>query len=88
MRIFYGMKLTDSHNGFRAFSRKAAEKIRIKSDGMEHASEIIEQIAEHKLRYEEVPNTITYSEETLRKGQGNSNAIRIMRKMIVGKLKR
>ena len=88
MRLFYGLSLTDSHNGFRALSRKAATKIRIKSDGMEHASEIIEQIADHHLRYKEVPNTITYSEETLLKGQSNSNAIRIMTKMIIGKLKR
>ncbi|MBD3209159.1 glycosyltransferase family 2 protein [Candidatus Woesearchaeota archaeon] len=88
LRIFYGLKLTDSHNGFRALSRKAANKIKIKSDGMEHASEIIEQIADNKLKYKEIPNTITYSDETLAKGQGNSNAINIMTKMILGKLKR
>lgn len=88
MRLFYGLKLTDSHNGLRAFSKKAAKKIKIKSDGMEHASEIIEQIADHHLRYKEIPNTITYSQKTLAKGQGNSNAINIMTKMIIGKLKR
>lgn len=88
MRLFYGLRLTDSHNGFRAFSRKAAERVRIKSDGMEHASEIIEQIADNRLIYKEIPNTITYSEATLAKGQGNGNAIPIMTKMIIGKLKR
>lgn len=88
MRQFYGLRLTDSHNGFRALSRKAAQKIQLKSDGMEHASEIIEQIAEHKLRYKEVPNTITYSDKTLAKGQSNSNATRIMMKMVISKLKR
>ena len=88
MRLFYGLKLTDSHNGFRAFSRKAAKKIKLKSDGMEHASEIIEQIAEHKLTYKEIPNTITYDQHTLEKGQSNSNAIRIITKMILNKLKR
>lgn len=88
MKIFYGLRLTDSHNGFRALSRKAAKKIYLKADGMEHASEIIEQIAEHKLKYKEIPNTITYTDETLANGQSNSNAIRIMTKMIISKLKR
>lgn len=87
-RFLYGVKLTDSHNGLRAFSRKAAERVQIKSDGMEHASEIIEQIADHKLRYKEIPNTITYSADTLQKGQSNSAAFRIMSKMLLGKLKR
>ena len=87
-RILYGVKLTDSHNGLRALSSLAAEKIQIKSDGMEHASEIIEQVAEHHLRYVEVPNTITYSKDTLEKGQSNSAAIDILSKMLLGKLKR
>jgi glycosyltransferase involved in cell wall biosynthesis len=39
--LFYGVKLSDAHNGFRAFSREGAKKIAIKSDRMEHASKII-----------------------------------------------
>lgn len=88
MKLFYGLRLTDSHNGLRALSRKAAESIRLRSDGMEHASEIIQQIAEHNLRYKEVPNTITYSTYSLKKGQDDSAAVKIMAKMIIDKLKR
>lgn len=64
-----GIRLTDTHNGFRALSRKAAEKIVITLDRMAHASEILDEIVVNRLRYVERPVTIRYSEETLKKGQ-------------------
>ncbi|MFH1456772.1 MAG: glycosyltransferase family 2 protein, partial [Patescibacteria group bacterium] len=42
--IFTKIKLTDVHCGFRALSRRAAEKIKIMQDGMSHGTEIISQI--------------------------------------------
>lgn len=63
--LLYGVKLTDVHNGFRAFSRKAAKKIKITCNRMEHASEIIEEIGKHKLRYVEVPVTISYTQYSM-----------------------
>ena len=84
-RLFYGIKLTDTHNGFRALSKKAAKKIRITEDKMEHASQIIDEIAKHKLKYKEVPVTIKYSEYSLNKGQSIFNAIKILFKMFVNK---
>jgi len=86
IRIFYGIKLTDSHNGFRALSRKAAKLINIKSDRMEHASEILEQIKRQGLSYKEVPVTIKYTEYSLRKGQNTLNAFNILFKMIKNKI--
>ena len=85
-RVMYGVKLTDSHNGLRALSRKAALKINITQDGMEHASEIVEEIGRKKLRYREVPVTIRYTEYSLKHGQRTSNAFRILFKMILNKL--
>ncbi len=67
--LISGMNLTDTHNGFRALSRTASRKIVINLDRMAHASEIIDQIKVHKLRFKEVPVTIRYTEESLRKGQ-------------------
>lgn len=58
--VLYGIKLTDAHNGFRVLSKKAAEKIHIESDGMEHASEIVEELHRKKLKYKEVPVIIKY----------------------------
>jgi polyprenyl-phospho-N-acetylgalactosaminyl synthase len=80
--IFSGIRLTDSHNGFRAFSRKAAKKIRITFDEMEHASEIIEEIAKHRLTYTEVPVTVIYHEP----GQHPLRSIRMGLKLVLHKV--
>lgn len=57
-----GLKLTDTHNGLRAFSAKAAREIEIRQNGMAHASEILQQIAKRRIAYCEVPVTIRYSD--------------------------
>lgn len=84
--VMYGVKLTDSHNGFRVFSRKAAQKIQITSDRMEHASQIVEEIHKNNLKYKEVPVTITYSDYSKGKGQSGWNSIRIAFRMLFRKL--
>ena len=86
LKIMYGAKLTDSHNGFRALSSKAAKKIKITSNGMEHASEIIEEIVKRKLRYIEVPVTIKYTDYSKLKGQSSLNAFKILFKMMIKKI--
>lgn len=80
--IYSGVLLTDTHNGLRAFSRKAAEIIEIKQDRMEHASEIIDEIRKKKLRFKEVPVRISYTEYSIRKGQSPFNSIRIAARLI------
>jgi len=87
-KIFSGIKLTDTHNGFRAFSRKAAEKIKITQDRMEHASEIIDEIAKKHIKFKEVPVTIIYSEYAKAKGQSIFNSIKIVLKLVISKLAR
>lgn len=82
-RLTTGLSLTDSHNGFRAFSRLAAERIRIQQPRMAHASEILDQVSRHQLRYEEVPVTIRYTAETLEKGQSAWDALRIGSQLIL-----
>ena len=62
-RVLSGIKVTDTHNGFRCLSRSAAEKIRITQNRMEHASEIIDEVAQNNLPWKEVPVTIIYHEE-------------------------
>lgn len=84
-RIMYGIQLTDSHNGLRALSKKSAQKINITQDRMEHASEIVEEISKHKLKYVEVPVTITYSDYSIQHGQRTSNAFKILLKMMIKK---
>jgi polyprenyl-phospho-N-acetylgalactosaminyl synthase len=86
--LFYGILLTDAHNGFRCFSLDAAKKIKITENRMAHASQIIQQIGKHKLRYQEVPVIIKYTEDTLKKGHGGlKTAIGVFWKMFLLKFK-
>ncbi|MFA6131265.1 MAG: glycosyltransferase family 2 protein [Patescibacteria group bacterium] len=83
--VLSGIAVTDTHNGFRALSRKATEEIHISLDRMAHASEIIDLIMAKKLRYIEVPVTIRYTEESLRKGQGTLGAVTILKDFFKGR---
>jgi glycosyltransferase involved in cell wall biosynthesis len=87
-RVFSQIRVTDTHNGFRALSRAAAEKIRIYENRMAHASEILHQIRLLNLRYCERPVTIRYSAETLTKGQSSWNAVAILSQFILGRFVR
>jgi len=84
-RMTTGLRLTDSHNGFRVFSRKAAQTIELKQPRMAHASEILDQIARKGLPYEEVPVTIRYTAATLEKGQSTFDAARIGGDLMLGR---
>lgn len=85
-KVFSRIKVTDTHNGLRAFSRMAAKKIRIVQDRMAHASEILDEITRHKLRYREIPVTIIYSYYSKGKGQKNSALFKIAMKFLLSKL--
>lgn len=87
MWLFYGVKMTDAHNGFRALSRNAAKKIEITSDRMEHASQIIEEIYKKRIKYKEVPVTIRYTDYSISKGHGGfRQACRVFGRMFLRKL--
>ncbi len=78
--------LTDTHNGLRAIGLKALDKINIRQRGMEHASEIIDEIQRHNLCYQEVAVKLIYSEYSLKKGQRSSNFWKIGLKVLIRKL--
>ncbi|MEO8382471.1 MAG: glycosyltransferase family 2 protein [Acidobacteriota bacterium] len=84
-RLASGARVTDTHNGLRAFSRTAAEKIDIRLDRMAHASEILDQIVRHGLRFEEVPVHVRYTAYSRRKGQSSLAALRILADYVVGR---
>ena len=81
-----GIKLSDAHNGFRAISVYALNKIECVQDGMTYSSEIIDQIAEHNLRWREVPVIIEYTDYSKQKGEGNLKKISLGLKFIFGKI--
>lgn len=60
-RFCTGIKLTDVHNGFRVFTRKALEKIEITQDKMAHNTQIVSQIKKNKFCFAEVPVKVSYT---------------------------
>jgi glycosyltransferase involved in cell wall biosynthesis len=85
-RFTTGLRLTDTHNGFRALSAGAARRLRIRQNRMAHASELLEQIARLRLRYSEFPVTITYSEYSIAKGQRVLNSFAIVKDQLMDRL--
>jgi glycosyltransferase involved in cell wall biosynthesis len=81
-----GIKVTDTHNGFRALSKYAAQEVRITLDRMAHASEILDLIKAKRLRYVERPVTIFYSADTLAKGQSTLKAVGTAKDILVKKI--
>ncbi|GAA2116826.1 glycosyltransferase family 2 protein [Nocardioides bigeumensis] len=77
-RATTGLALTDAHNGLRVLSRYAAQRISLTQAGMAHASELLNQIAHHRLRHVEVPVTIDYTDYSRSRGQSNINALNIL----------
>jgi len=84
----FGVWTTDSQSGFRAFSRKAAMKLEIKSNRMEVSSEIIKEIGKKKIRFAEVPIKAIYTDYSLKRGQSNINGVRILGKLVLRRMMR
>lgn len=83
-RISTGMKVTDTHNGLRALNRHACSSIRIQQNRMAHGSEFLREIANNKLRYEEYPVHILYTDYSRAKGQSIWNSVNILYDLIFG----
>lgn len=69
-RLTARIQVTDTHNGLRALSRPAAERLEITVDRMGHASEIADWIGSSGLSFTEVPVHIRYTDYSRAKGQG------------------
>jgi glycosyltransferase involved in cell wall biosynthesis len=85
-RALSGIRVTDTHNGLRAMTRRGAESIHLTLNRMEHASQFLDQVVASGLRYVEVPVRITYTSHSLAKGQASSAAMRIAAKLMVERL--
>jgi polyprenyl-phospho-N-acetylgalactosaminyl synthase len=83
-RLTCGLKVSDAHNGFRLMTREFCESFRFTQNRMAHASEILSFIAAHRTKYVEVPVTIAYTAYSIKKGQRNVNALRVIAELIGG----
>jgi glycosyltransferase involved in cell wall biosynthesis len=78
------LDVTDTHNGLRAFSRRAARRITITQNRMAHASEILSQIRTLGLSFIEVPVTIDYRVRPAAKGRSWHESRQIIWDIIMG----
>lgn len=81
-RLLSGLRLSDAHNGFRAFGTRTAELLDVQQNRMAHATEIKQIVRRNSLSYREVPVTVRYSAETLEKGQRSSGSLVILRDLL------
>jgi polyprenyl-phospho-N-acetylgalactosaminyl synthase len=86
--LMTGVRLSDAHNGFRALSRRALERIELKEDGFAHATEILQRVREAKLRWMEAPVTISYTDYSKKKGQRLLGSLGILFELIMERLTR
>ncbi|MEZ4826707.1 MAG: glycosyltransferase family 2 protein [Bacteroidia bacterium] len=84
--LYSGLWLTDAHNGLRAMNRLALEKIKLRENGMAHATEILTEIRKHKLRWKEIPVEVVYSPYARGKGQSALDALGILTDLMIRKL--
>jgi len=80
--LFFNIRLTDPQSGFRALSRRAAEKITWQQDRMAHCSEILVLAHRSNLPLTEVPITVLYANFGQRLGGG----FKILRDLFFAKL--
>lgn len=85
LRFVYGLEITDAHNGLRVIRKRVLWQMTPKLDDFSHASEMTYLIKVHKLKFQEYPTDIIYSEYSLSKGQSSLNAIKIALKTILHK---
>jgi glycosyltransferase involved in cell wall biosynthesis len=83
--MIYGLYVTDSQSGFRAYSKRALSLIETKTDRYEYDSEVIREISKHKLKYAEISIKVRYTEYSMSKKnkQGLINGFKTLAKMII-----
>jgi polyprenyl-phospho-N-acetylgalactosaminyl synthase len=87
-RLTTGLRVTDTHNGLRAMTRRGASSINLRQNRMAHASEILHQIAASGLNYVEAPVRIEYSAYSLAKGQTLGDTLMILVDLFARRLHR
>lgn len=82
--IFYGILVSDSQSGYRAYSKYAALIIDTKADKYEYDSKVIREIKNNRLRFAEVPVHTRYTDYSKGKKhkQGVVNGLQTLYRMI------
>jgi len=82
--LLYGIHVSDSQSGFRAYSQHAANIIDTKADKYEYDSKVIREINNNRLSFLEVPIKVRYTDYSMGKKQkqGFVNGLRTLVRMI------
>jgi glycosyltransferase involved in cell wall biosynthesis len=82
--LFYGIFVSDSQSGFRAYSKYAMQVIDTKADKYEYDSKVIREMKNNRLKYVEVPVKVRYTEYSMGKKhkQGFVNGLKTLGRMI------
>jgi len=80
--LLTGLKLTDVHNGLRAFRAHLAGQLYLSQDRMAHASEYPYLVKKHHIKFTEVPVKIIYHHY----GQGIGGGFKILKELLTEKI--
>lgn len=81
-----GIWSTDSQSGFRVFSKRAINEIKIEVDRMEVSTEFFNQCRIKKLKIRELPIKSIYTKYSLKKGQQFFNSFNIIGKLALNRI--
>jgi glycosyltransferase involved in cell wall biosynthesis len=83
--LIFGLWVSDSQSGFRAYSQKAVKLINTTSDRYEYESEVIREIKRHKLKFIEIPIEERYTNYSKNKAHKQSfiNGLKTVAKLII-----
>ncbi len=80
--LLTGLKLSDAHNGLRAFRATIADQVYLSQDRMAHATEYLQLVKKNKIRYTEVAVRVNYHQY----GQGLKDGVRVVKELLAGKI--
>jgi glycosyltransferase involved in cell wall biosynthesis len=81
-KIATGIKLTDAHNGLKAYKVSAIRKLKLRFSGYSYESELITEVAKKKISYKELSTNVKYTEYSLKKGQKLTNGLLIIEDLL------
>jgi len=84
--LLFGINVTDSQSGLRAYSKKALDNLRWKTSGYEFCSEMLWRAKQLKLDIQEFPIKAIYTDYSSSKGQNNWNAFNIIKSLLKRRL--
>jgi glycosyltransferase involved in cell wall biosynthesis len=84
-QIHSGLRITDTHNGLRLMTARAARQIRLQQPRMAHASELLACISRCGLSYVEAPVNVTYTKYSMQKGQSALESLKILFDLLIAR---